>query len=252
MEAFLLPMQSLITITTDLGDQFAAAQLHAMLAGEGFNGRIVENHDVAPFCILEGAFQVDVLSRFSPHGSIHVGIVDPGVGSSRRGVIIQCQDSWFVGPDNGLLSHAASLRDIKKVWVIQESYFGEVSRTFHGRDVFIRAAARLAKGELPEQFGCQSTSKSTIIPLHISEGQVVHIDDFGNIKVFSKQPTSNRITVHTYSRTEDVPFVSTFSDVPKGAPLALLGSSGTLELAVNLCRADEYFGLKVGDQVKIE
>ena len=107
--------KNLITLTTDLGDQFAVAQLHVVLARDGFDGRVIENHSVTPFSILEGAFEIDALSRFTPVGTIHVGVVDPDVGSDRRGVVIRTKKSWFVGPDNGLLYPTAVHDEIQQV-----------------------------------------------------------------------------------------------------------------------------------------
>lgn len=246
-------MNSLITLTTDLGDQFAVAQLHAVLAQDGFDGQIIENHSVTPFSILEGAFEIDALSRFTPTGTIHVGVVDPGVGSDRRGVIIKTKSFWFVGPDNGLLYPAAVRDGIRQVWQIDESAFGNVTNTFHGRDVFIRAAVKFANSDQPEQFGCSLTSPTSLTPLTFHPGQVVHVDHYGNLKVIWENGihVGSSLRIKKNGQSWKIPVVKTFSDVPEGAPLALLGSNGTLELAVNLGKADEYFGVQLGDIVRI-
>lgn len=152
-------MHKLITITTDFKDGFATSQLKAVIAALGFAGQIIENHDVTPFSIIEGAYGIWQLAKFCPLGSVHVGVVDPGVGSSRVGIIIQTQNHWFVGPDNGLLYPAATADKIVSVWRINENYFGQVSHTFHGRDVFIKSAVLLAQGKFPEDFGCTKITK---------------------------------------------------------------------------------------------
>jgi len=230
-------MGRLITITTDFGDSFAAAQLTAVISSLGYEGRIAENHSVKPYSVTEGAFEILVLSRFSPEGTVNLGVVDPGVGSDRWGIIIQTKKSWLVGPNNGLLLPAANEQKIEKVWKINENYFGKVSNTFHGRDVFIKAAVLLAKGKRPEEFGCAVIKSSGLESLEFKEGQVVHIDAYGNAKIWGKQ-------------TFGLPIVKTFSDVKEGQPLILNGSSDTLEIAINQGSAEQYFGLKLGQIVK--
>lgn len=247
-------MHKLITITTDFGDQLATAQLKAVLANLGFDGLVIENHSVTAFSTIEGAFSLALVSRFSPKGTIHVGVVDPGVGSNRRGIIIKTNKSWFVGPDNGLLYQAAILERIESVWKIKESLISKnVSPTFHGRDVFIKSAAYLTLGKQPEDFGSKRVPVKSIIKLSFQNGQVLHIDSFGNIKLHCLQKiySHKELTIKTRKGIFIIPLVKIFSDVPRGKPLAFLGSSQTLELAVNLQRADTFFGVKQGDILKI-
>lgn len=246
-------MQSLITITTDFGDQFAVAQLHAVLAQDGFDGKIIDNHSVTPFSIIEGAFEISVLARFSPIGSIHIGVVDPGVGSDRNGIIIKTNKYWFVGPDNGLLFYVANLDGIETAWKLNESYFGNVSNTFHGRDVFVRAAALLAKNLYPEEFGCKRVVETFLKRLKFTSGQVVHIDSYGNVKINweKKMVLGGHLRVLVNRKEIKVPVVKTFSDVGPGEPLAINGSSDSLELAVNLGRADDFFHAKPGEILEI-
>ena len=247
-------MNKLITITTDFGDQLAAAQLKAVLLDQGFDGQIIENHSINAFSITEGAFSLALIARFSPKGTIHVAVVDPGVGTNRRGIIIKTARSWFVGPDNGLLFQAANNEIIQQVWKLQESHISkEISNTFHGRDVFVKAAAYLSQNKQPEDFGSTNISVKSLVKLNLKNGQVLHIDSFGNIKLYCSQEINSHKTllIKTKKNIFKVPFVKTFSDIPKGKPLAFLGSSQTLELAVNLKRADTFFGVKQGDILKI-
>lgn len=254
-EVFLLAkMNKLITITTDFGDQLAAAQLKAVLADLGFDGQVIENHSVTAFSIIEGSFALALLAKFCPKGTTHVGVVDPGVGSNRRGIIIKTDKSWFVGPDNGLLFQAATSEKIRSVWKINESSISkDISPTFHGRDVFIKSAAYLSLGKQPEDFGSTKIPAKSLAKLYFKRGQVLHIDPYGNIKLHCLQKiySCKKLTIKTRKNTFIVPFVKTFSDVPKGKPLAFLGSSQTLELAVNLKRADTFFRVKQGDILKI-
>ena len=247
-------MNNLITITTDFGDAFAAAQLKAVILAFGFTGQIIENHSVTKYSITEGAFQIRTLVKYCPKNSIHVGVVDPGVGSKRRGLIIKTRQSYFIGPDNGVLYPAADDAGIEKVWKINEYYFGEISRTFHGRDVFVKCAAHIAKDKKPEDFGCVEVNKISICRLKFKYGQVLHVDDYGNIKVhFPKEFNKNKtLSISKNGKKVVFPLVKTFSDVNPGNPLAYKGSSNTLELAVNLGDAAKSFNIKNEEILAIE
>ncbi len=233
----------LITITTDFGDQFATSQLHAVVRKLEFDGHLIENHDVSPYAIVEGAYGIWQLSKHTPPRTVHLGVIDPGVGSERAGVVIKTSKYWFVGPDNGLLWPAANKYGIEKVWRLQESEFGEVAQTFHGRDVFIKAAVYLAQGKTPEEFGCVPWEQEKLVKLEFEKGQIVHIDHYGNIKFYWDEK------VKPGDKLFNVPVVHTFSDVELGQPLILNGSSELLELAINQGDAKSYFGLKLGDNL---
>ncbi len=247
-------MDDLITITTDFGDSFAPAQLKAVIATLGYTGRLIENHSVSAFCIPEGAFQILTLSRFSPRGTIHLGVVDPGVGSRRRGIIIKTNNYYFVGPDNGLLYPGAFEDGILKVWQIQEKFVSkQISNTFHGRDIFVKVAVYLTQGKSPYDFGSIDLSLDKLKKINFKPGEVLHIDHYGNLKVYWPREIKGggRLILKHKGVNKEVPITKTFSDVPKGTTLALLGSSNTLELAVNLENAAAYYGIKVGDVLNI-
>jgi len=220
-----------LTITTDFGDRFAAAQLHAVIDSLGFTGRTIENHSIPPFVIHSGAFEMKLLCKYAKKDSVHLGVVDPGVGGPRAGIIIKTKNCWFVGPDNGLLYPAAKSDGIEKIWRVNESKFENVTKTFHGRDVFVKAAVYLAKGKKPEEFGSRLLCQNTIIPLNFVDGQVLHIDAYGNLKVFWSKKLVCGDSIKINKKT--LPVVNTFEDVKIGQPLAYQGSSGTLELAIN-------------------
>lgn len=248
-------MKKLIAITTDFGDAFAVAQLHAVLASFNYKGKVIENHSVTPFCVIEGAFQIQSLSKFTPRGTIHLGVVDPGVGSRRLGIIIKNHSFWFIGPDNGLLYPAAKSAGIDKVWLIKEAEVSDnFSNTFHGRDVFIKTAIFIAQGKHPEDFGSKKISAETISKLIIKNGQILHVDYFGNIKVFWDKPIipGEKLKIKIKNKKINFPIVKTFTDVEKGRPLAYKGSNDTLELAINLGNAAKKYGLKTGEILIIE
>lgn len=245
----------MISIVTDFGDQFAASQLRAVLATLGYSGPINENHDIKPFAVSEGAFAIGVMGKFSPKDTIHVGVVDPGVGSKRRGIIIRTKNAWFVGPDNGLLYPAASKEGIVAAWYLRAaSVSSEVSNTFHGRDVFIKAAAYLAFGKLPDEFGSTKVSPATLKKLLFRDGQVLHVDHYGNIKIYwSLDITIGReMQIRTSKYIIEAPVVRVFKDVGQGRPLCYRGSSNTLEFAVNLANASKIYDIHLDDILKIE
>ncbi|MCL4339086.1 SAM-dependent chlorinase/fluorinase [Patescibacteria group bacterium] len=247
-------MYKLITVTTDFGDQFAAAQLKAIIAVLGFDGEIIENHSVSSFSIAEGAFQINLISKFSPSGTVHLGVIDPGVGSNRRGIIVKTKNFWFVGPDNGLLYPAIENDGIENSWVLSENKISQkVSSTFHGRDVFIKAAVYAAQGKRPENFGCCPVSNNSLKKINFRTGQVLHIDSFGNIKIYwpNEITVGRKLLIKNKKIRLELPIVKTFSDVPQNSPLAIIGSSYTLELAVNLGNAAAFLGINNTDILDI-
>lgn len=148
--------------------------------------------------------------------------------------------------------YPAAINDgIKKVWKITETKVNpHVSTTFHGRDVFIRVGIYLASGKNPGDFGSTLIELNEITNLSFIEGQVVHTDSYGNLKIYTKNGfrVGKSLTfVKNSTKIATVPIVRTFADVMGGDPLALLGSSGTLELAVNLGNAAKTFSIKTGD-----
>jgi S-adenosyl-L-methionine hydrolase (adenosine-forming) len=223
-------MQKLITMTTDFGDGFATSQLEAVVYSLGFNGKLIQNHDVKPYSITEGAYGIWQLAKYCPKNAVHVGVVDPGVGSARAGIVIKTKKSWLVGPDNGLLWPTANAEGVVRCWMLDARKFRKVANTFHGRDIFTKQAVYLARGQDPRG---KILDPRYLVKLEFKEGQIVHIDRYGNAKVWGQ-------------KIFGLPKVKTFSDVAEGKPLILNGSSDLLELAVNLGNAERYFGLKLG------
>lgn len=246
---------NLITLTADFGDRFAQAQVelavHTINPDSKF---VVVSNEVTPFSILEGAFLLAKSYRFSPGGTIHIGVVDPGVGSERKGLLIRSSDYWFVGPDNGLLYPAAYDNGIEEVFAIIEDRINLTGlNTFHGRDVFAPAAARLSLGESPLDFA-QPISKDSIHPLNFEPNQVAHIDSYGNVKLTSTPEhikPGDQIGIDLTTGRITIPYCKTFADVPKGALLAYQGSHGTLELARNLGSAAQTLQLSIGEKLEI-
>lgn len=246
---------SVITLISDFGDRFAQAQVE--LAVHAVNPQVkfmLISNEVTPFSILEGAFLLAKSYQFSPRDSIHVAVVDPGVGSERKGLIIRTQDYWFVGPDNGLLYPAAEDNGIKDVFAIDQERLNLTGlNTFHGRDVFAPAAARLSLGESPLNFA-NPVDLASICPYTFEPNQVAHIDWYGNIKLTSLSEqfqVGDQLSIDLTTGRIIIPFCRTFADVPQGALLAYQGSHGTLELARNLGSAAQVLQVFVGQKLAI-
>src|SRR3954469_15734453 len=181
----------LITLLTDFGtaDYFVGAMKGVILSING-DARIVDlTHEIPPHDIMSGAFTLAAACRNFPAGTIHVAVVDPGVGSARRPILVSSRHQLFVGPDNGLFSFIyQDEADKRVIHLTNESFFRRpVSATFHGRDVFAPVAAALSKGVAPEEFGPaikDYVRLPEIKPRPLGAGQleasVIHLDRFGN------------------------------------------------------------------------
>lgn len=252
----------LITLTTDFGlkDPYQSAMKGAILSVNP-DARIVDiTHLVSPGNIVEGAFVLLASYAYFPDGTVHAGVVDPGVGGMRRPILVETERFLFVGPDNGLFSLVLRNERVKRVvHLAEEKYFRkEVSNTFHGRDIFGPVAAHLSLGVSPSEFGPEIHDILEIslprpsVDLGVITGEVIYIDSFGNI-------ITNIERGDALSSGED-PEVElnnkvieglkrTYSEVTGGSALALISSSGFLEIAVNGGDAARLFNAQTGDKV---
>jgi S-adenosyl-L-methionine hydrolase (adenosine-forming) len=257
----------LITLTTDFGvrDPFVGI-MKGVLLGIAPAARIVDlTHAVPPQNVVAGAYLLASAVPWFPRGTIHVAVVDPGVGTRRRALLVETANAFFVGPDNGLLSLAAPARTIRRIIDVSRSRhrLRPVSRTFHGRDVFAPIAAALASGIAPEVVGrmTRSMQRLRIPPVRRRGrallGEVLWVDGFGNLatNVTATDLAAAAFRGHALSITiEDtvVPFRSSYASVPQSRPLALMNSADLLEIAVNHGSAAEHVGAGVGSQVRVE
>ena len=257
-----------MTLTTDIGWSYAS-QMKGVLLREVPSLRIVDmTHDVSSHQVLEGAFLLRYCCAAFPPGTIHVGIVDPGVGGDRQPIVISCSGGTvLVGPDNGLLVPLAEYMGEPKAYrlsrekVVPHTW---VSATFEGRDLFAPAAARLAKGAHPEELGEATNYMPFRFPQPSFDGNVVnaavlHIDHFGN--VITNLSTSDFIGKHadfgewvaisTHAHQFRAPIVKTYGELPQGG-LGIVGSSfGLIEISVNRGRARDFLGLWPGSRFVI-
>lgn len=247
--------KSVITLTSDFGDRFAESQVELVVYSINPDAKfLVLTGDVTPFSILEGAFLLSKSYKFSPRQSVHMAVVDPGVGLERNGLAIRTQNYWFVGPDNGILYPAAKDDGIEQVFVLEEKRLNITGlNTFHGRDVFAPAAARISLGESPLNFA-RPVDEGSIKAYDLEPHQVAHIDRYGNVKLTTEPngfKAGDQIPVDLTTGRILIPYCKTFADVPTGALLAYQGSHGTLELARNLGSAAQFLQVSVGQKLEI-
>jgi S-adenosylmethionine hydrolase len=253
----------IISLLTDFGTQDGfVGIMKGVILGINPSVSIVDlSHDVPPQDILTGALILRSAAPFFPPGTIHVAVVDPGVGSARRAILVEIASALLIGPDNGLLSLVASPGAVRRVIHLTNSryFLPHVSQTFHGRDIFAPVSAHLSRGLSLEEFGPSvSNMERLVLPLieHTPQkitGSVIAIDRFGNIVTnitaddvlpFPRDRLSVSIgPVQIYG------LVSTYASVSVGTVAALINSWGMLEIAVRNGSAAQQLGIQRGSSV---
>jgi S-adenosylmethionine hydrolase len=244
---------AIITLTTDFGtsDGYVGAIKGVImrLAGSHPAPAIIDlAHDIPPGDIPHAAWVVATSTTEFPHGSIHVVVVDPGVGGARREVIVRARGRWYIGPDNGVFAYLAERSS--EAYAIENDRFRaeHVSRTFHGRDVFARTAAAIASGEDPATAGPRIELAGQLPwgPRERAVGRIVHIDRFGNL--ITDLPEAEAGTAVTVAGLT-LPIAGTYEQVEPGEVLAYIGSAGTVEIGVRDGSADRRLSLARGGEV---
>jgi len=259
----------IITLLSDFGlrDPYVA-EMKAIILSICPEARIVDiSHEIRKFDIRMGSFILAQAASYFPEGTIHIAVVDPGVGTKRRSIIVETRRSLYVGPDNGLLMFSAVKEEIRSVHAITNPKYmlENVSRTFHGRDVFSSAAAHLANGVVSSEFGpqiCDPVLPEYTKPRIVGDkihGEAIHIDEFGNV-ITNISPVDLRglgieegrkIEVELRHRSLKVRLCSSYGEVPVGWSLAVIGSGDFLEVATNQGNAAQAYNIKIGDKVKV-
>ncbi len=249
-----------VSLLTDFGERDPyVGIMKGVLLGIAPRSVIVDlTHGVAPQDVRAAAFFLAHSWRWFPAGSVHVAVVDPGVGSTRRILVAREADHAFVAPDNGLLTGVLSSGSFVGALDVERFSLVPRSTTFHGRDVLAPAAARIASGLAPEQAGRQIADWQRLdAPRPSREGagwlaRVVLADRFGNLvtdlTAAELEPRAARGWVARVA-DQEIPLAATYSEVESGAPLALLDSFGCWELAVRDGDAARRLGLGPGAQV---
>lgn len=253
-----------ITLTTDFGtgDGYVGAMKGVILSLAPDATLIDISHDVLPHNVRHGARVLAAAAPFFPKGTVHVAVVDPGVGGTRRGIALKTRHAVFVGPDNGLFTPFLRERTACVALTNPATHRHAVSATFHGRDVFAPVAAHLANGlslaELgPPVDGPVALSEPTLqrLPNGRVRAEIVHVDRFGNL-ITNVGPLEwserDRGDVYVIAGGMSVAVRRTYADVAPGELLALVGSSGYVEIAVREGSAAERLGLGVGAAVVVQ
>jgi hypothetical protein len=258
---------NILTFLTDFGiKNNYVAQMKAV-ALRITETKIVDiTHNVTPHNINEGAFLLKTSVPHFPDGTVHVAVVDPGVGTDRRGIVVTTKKQILVGPDNGLLIPVAKHLGEFQVYEIKnkELLRNNISNTFHGRDIFTPVAAHILNGIYFNQIGPRIFDykkldrESFIIKEKTAEGVIIHIDEFGNIitsidgvKLRSKINFNEKIMVYIGKKRIEIPFVKTYGEIKKNETLATIGSNNLFEISINQGKASKKYKAKLGDKIKI-
>ena len=257
----------IITLLTDFGteDYFVGAMKGVILTRSPEAVIVDVTHAIPSQDVRAGAFILSAVYYNFPAGSIHLAVVDPGVGSDRRPILIEAAGHLFVGPDNGLFSMVLDrVPDGKVRHVTNTDYFlPSPSSTFHGRDIFAPVAAALAQGVRPEELGpviqdpvrfrfaeCESLMDGSMV------GRVIHIDHFGNcVTNFAGDQLQPLLTARSFClrvKEYEVHQLSrTYSGATAGEPFVIIGSAGFLEISIRCSSAARELKITVGDPVNL-
>lgn len=242
-----------VTLTSDFGirDHYVGA-MKGVIARIDSTLHVVDiTHEIPSYDIAEGAFAIAQAYRFFPEGTVHVVVVDPGVGTSRRPLAVAADGHFFIAPDNGLLSQVLEGERFEARCIQERHGLGALSRTFHGRDLFAPVGARLAAGLPFQQLGPLLDLPQWLPPRTVTDGlgRVLHIDGFGNIVTSFRERDLPRgaclaIGSHTICLRAD-----SYAAAPEMQPFLIIGSSGFLEVALNRNSAARALGVRAGAEV---
>jgi len=244
-------MSGVITLLTDFGTADGyVAEVKGVLLSLAPGVQLVDlTHDIPPGDIRAGAYALGRAVRTFPAGTVHLAVVDPGVGTDRRALAVEAGGHWLVAPDNGLLSRVLERQKFRAFALPVRA---DAAPTFHGRDVFAPAAAALARGE--PCTGPALTDPVRLPPARLQRrasavlGEIVHVDRFGTLVT---NIPSDRIAEGAVVRVGayELALHRTFGEVAPGDPVAFVGSGGTVEVAVRDGRADVVLGASLGTEV---
>jgi S-adenosylmethionine hydrolase len=261
----------IITLLTDFGSFYPAQMKGVILARLGETAHDVTfvdiAHDIPPQDVRAGAFALLSSARYFPAKTIHIAVVDPGVGTDRLGLVVEAGGQIFVGPDNGLLMPAAKSLCPRgaaplayKIAPSSEIIGGGAdglsrnpSSTFHGRDIFAPAAALLVLGRLPAEMGARVRPRDLNFGEarrtdHGVEATIIYVDRFGNLILNLRKVPAFPLSLSGVKLKR----VGTYAEARRIEPLITLGSHGFAEIAVNQGSAAEAFRLKAGDRIELE
>ncbi|RLI27024.1 MAG: hypothetical protein DRO52_01405 [Candidatus Hecatellales archaeon] len=259
-----------VSLLTDFGlkDSYVA-EMKAVILSLCPRASLVDiTHEVEPFNLRAAAYLLSRAAPWFPRGTVHLAIVDPGVGGGRKPLIVEAEGAVFVGPDNGILLPAARKLGLKRVYEIRsEKLPKRFTEVFHGRDIFAPTAARLACGVKPSSLGVETSEfvEEVIPQAKILEGkirgEIVYADRFGNLvtnigrkllEAFNVKPGSLLKVSFKERKALTVRFLQAYSQAEVGELLTLIGSWGTLEVSANQAKASEKLKVGVGEELWVE
>lgn len=245
-----------VTLTTDFGtrDHYVGA-MKGVIATLAPRVTVFDiTHEIPEFDVSEGAFAIAQAYRFYPLGTVHVVVVDPGVGSVRRPIAVAAEGHLFIAPDNGVLSQVLESAQSFEARVLASRHgHGSLSHTFHGRDLFAPAGARLATGLSFEEIGERVSDPFRLPPVAVARGagRVLHVDGFGNVVTsFRDVDLPERAGLQIGSATIRLRSTS-YATVPEGQLFLISGSSGYVEVSLNRGSAAEALGVCAGAPVSL-
>ena len=258
----------IITLTTDYGtsDHLVGVMKGVILSINPEVNVVDITHNVLAHDLLDGALTIGQAYKYFPPKTIHIVVVDPGVGTERRPILVAGDQHYFVAPDNGVLSSVYDQTEALYAWnIISEHYFRQpVSKTFHGRDIFAPVAAWLSKSWQTAAFGESITNFMRFaIPKpkaagNTVKGIVLRVDQFGNLvtnltatEVPAFVSTDGKFTIRA-GNAAITKVVPTFAQGPAGEAVGVIGSSGYLEISVNKASAARTLSLGRGAEVTVE
>jgi hypothetical protein len=258
-----------VTFLSDFGhDDWFVGVVHGVIHERSPEAHVVDlAHSVPPGHVVRGAFMLEAAAPDFPARTVHLAVVDPGVGTARRALAVAARGQFFVGPDNGLLEWALAAPGAEvRALEVARHFRQPVSRTFHGRDVFAPVAAALARGERLAALGppvADPVRLASPAPERRGEalvGHIVFLDRFGNaltdltaeslVAAFGAEATDGGFEVTVLDRRIQG-LARSYGDAPVGTLVAILGSSGRLEIAQVGGAASERLGLGEGDAVSV-
>ena len=255
----------IITLTTDFGlsDHFVGT-MKGVILNILPTAEIVDiTHEVTAFEITEAAFLIAQAYPYFPSRTVHVVVVDPGVGTARRPILVEAAGQFFIGPDNGVLSMVYSHEKHKTRHITARKYFlASVSSTFHGRDIFAPVAAHLRKGVRPSQFGKlikdhlrTSFEKPVRTGKRFWAGTVLKVDNFGNLITNFRADEFPELTTRPFEMRAGLlstnRLVTSYAEGEGDELLLVLGSSGYLEVATNQGSAAKMLGCATGSPLEL-
>ncbi len=241
----------MIVLLTDFGASEYVGVMKGVILGLSPGAEVIDLcHSIGAQSVIEGAWVLKNSYRYFPKGAIFCCVVDPGVGTERRAIAVKTQEYYFVGPDNGLLWETVA--EQKVVEIRELSVPADASKTFHGRDVFAKAAAMIERGKFEELGKVIKDMRILEFYKKGREGIVVRIDVFGNVVTNLEKLEKDKYSVDVGEKKYKMKFCATYAEEKEDELFLIEGSSGTLEISLKNDSANEQMGTKAGERIRIE